>query len=91
MDNSLKELKKNAKVSMDTQEKPDGHVYAFVNGKKEFFPLERVYLKDYKIKMSDLINKVFEQEKRIEKLKEINLEMLEKINKLEKELKLWIG
>lgn len=87
----LKSLKKDAQVSMAKPEKPNGHIYAFVKGKKEFFPIEKVEIASYEMTVSDLVRKVLNQEERINKLKTINLEMLEKIDKLEKELKVWIG
>ena len=43
-----REIKKDAKISMDKKVYQEGYVYAVVNGKKEMFPIEMVKFKDGK-------------------------------------------
>lgn len=43
-DKQMKEMLKTAKATNEKAEKPDGYVYAYLKGKKEFFPLEKVVI-----------------------------------------------
>lgn len=86
-----KDLLRDAKITQEKVKAPDGQVYSVVKGNKEFHPIEKVYISKAKITVSDLVDKVFELEKRIEKLKLVNAEMLDKIIELEGKVKLWIG
>ena len=87
-------LKKDAKVSMERQEYPNGYVYAFVNGKKSFFPLDKVLVtmgNNSKTTVKDLIKVVENQNNRIDKIKDIIIKLNDKIKKIEKENKRWNG
>lgn len=58
-----------AKAVSSKVEKPDGYVYGYLKGKKEFFPLDKIVLPSCgNITVSDLVNKVDLLEKYIEKL-----------------------
>ena len=87
----LNSMKKDAKITQEPQEFPNGHVYAFVKGKKHFFALDRVMIEKHNMTVGELVDKVKLLEERIEKLKLVNLEMLQKIQDLEGKVKLWIG
>lgn len=86
-----KELLKDAKAVQEKKKLPDGYVYSMVNGIKEFHPIEKVYIKKVNMTVGDLVEKVLKQDERIEKLKLVNAEMLEKIKELEGKVTLWIG
>lgn len=93
-DKKLQNMKKDARVSMEKQEYPNGHVYAFVNGKKSFFALDTVVVSKVngdKITVKDLVGLVEKQVERIDTLKGILLAINEKIERLEKESKIWNG
>ena len=87
----LKDIKKDAQVSMSQAEKPDGFIYSFVKGKKEFHPIESVVLAKSGMTVGQLVEYCKKLEVRLEKLKEVNAEMLDKIVELERKVKLWIG
>jgi hypothetical protein len=86
-----KDMLKDAKTVQEKKKLPDGQIYSVVKGVKEFHPIERVYIKKIDMTIGDLVDKVLKQDERIEKLKLVNAEMLEKINELEGKVKLWIG
>jgi hypothetical protein len=90
----MRDLKKNAKVSLEKNKYDDGYVYSTVNGIKEFFPLHKVKISEKngkEFKVIDLLKQVDVQNERIDKLVEINKKLLEKVSKLEGKVNTWIG
>ncbi len=69
-DKKLKEMAKTAQaVTSKGAEKPDGYVYAYLNGKKEFFPLEKIVIASRNnMTVLELIEIVEKQGKHIEDL-----------------------
>ena len=86
-----KEMIKDAKATQEKSKLPNGYVYSTVKGVKEFHAIEKVYIEKVKMTVGDLVEKVLKQDERIEKLKLVNAELLNKINELEGKVKLWIG
>ena len=65
----LKEKLKTAQSVSSKAEKPDGYVYGYLKGKKEFFPLDKIVLPSCgNITVSDLVDKVERLENYIQKL-----------------------
>lgn len=88
----LKELKKDAKVSLEKKEFADGHVYAYVNGVKQFFPLSKVKIDIYDGKsVKDLIDEIFKQREINKTQKLINETLLKRIKKIESKVDKYVG
>ena len=74
-DKDLKEMQKTAKATSSKEEKPNGYVYGWLNGKKEFFPMEKMIipsrnnmtLLEFVEKHERLEQKVSELEERLDK------------------------
>ena len=86
-----KEMLKEAKVTQEKNKLPNGYVYATVKDVKEFHPIEKVYIKEAKMTVGELVQRFLKQEERFEKMKEKQIQLLDKIIELEGKVKLWIG
>lgn len=86
-----KNLKKDAKVSLEKREFPDGHVYAFVNGVKQFFPISKVFIDVYGKDVETLINEIKNQREINKKQKEINKILNKRLKNLESKVNKYVG
>lgn len=86
-----KDMLKDAKITQEKVKSPDGSIYAVVKGVKEFHPIEKVLIAKHNMTIEDLVKYCKNLEQRLEKLKDVNAEMLDKIIELEGKVKLWIG
>lgn len=68
----MKTLREMNKAMGESNKKPDGYVYAYVDGKKEFYPLEKVTIKmrDKDISVGDLVKLVEQLELKVKLLSE---------------------
>ena len=93
----ISNMKHDAKLSVEKQEHPNGYVHAYVKGVKQFFPLDSVEIHGLSsvvgkiTTIGDLVQRVVDQDVRIDKLVEINIQMNTNIEKNTKEIKRWIG
>lgn len=86
-----KNLKKDAKISLEKREFPDGHVYAFVNGVKQFFPMSKVFIDVYGKDVETLINEIKNQREINKKQKEINKILNKRLKNLESKVNKYVG
>jgi hypothetical protein len=86
-----KNLKKDAKISLEKKEFPDGHVYAYVNGVKQFFSISKVFIDVYGKSVEELINEIKKQREINKTQKTINETLLKKIKKIESKVDKYVG